>query len=118
MAYRIEFSPDATADLRSIAKHLVDSYIAFGEARQSALLIARGRSAAILAEAMKLATKPHRGTGHDDMLPGLRHVTVKRAILWFRIDETAQSVRVLAIFFGGQDHVRQMQRRLLEQPRS
>lgn len=56
---------------------------------------------------------PHRGERHDDILPGLRHLAIDRAIYWFDVDEGREAVRVLAVFFGGQDHVRHMLVRLL-----
>ena len=56
---------------------------------------------------------PFRGECHDDLLPGLRHLTIDRAIYWFDLNEAEQRVRVLAIFFGSQDHVRHMLTRLL-----
>ena len=61
-----------------------------------------------------LAAAPHRGTLHDDLLPGLRHVTLGRAVVWFDIVEETREVRVLAVFFGGQDHQRRMLARLLD----
>ena len=47
------------------------------------------------------------------MLPGLRHLTIGQAIVWFDIDEDVKLVRVLAVFFGGQDHIRRVLTRLL-----
>ncbi|MGB8814013.1 MAG: hypothetical protein WCC57_12600 [Paracoccaceae bacterium] len=44
---------------------------------------------------------------------GLRHLTIARAIYWFDVNEAELRVRILAIFFGGQDHVRLMLTRLL-----
>lgn len=38
---------------------------------------------------------------------------VDRAICWFTVDEPAETVRILAVFFGGEDHVRRMLIRLL-----
>jgi plasmid stabilization system protein ParE len=49
-------------------------------------------------------------------MPNLRHVTIDQAIYWFLVDEDALIVRVLAIFFGGQDHIRRMLARLLQKP--
>ena len=60
-----------------------------------------------------LRVAPYRGDRQDDLLPGLRHLTIDRAIYWFEVDEAEQITRILAIFFGGQDHVRYMLRRLL-----
>ena len=47
--------------------------------------------------------------------PGLRHLAIGRAIYWFDVDDGRETVRVLAVFFGGQDHVRHMLARLLEE---
>ena len=51
---------------------------------------------------------------HGDILPGLRHLTINRANFWFDVDEENESVRILAVFFGGQDHVRHMLTRLID----
>lgn len=40
-------------------------------------------------------------------------MTIDRAIFWFDLDEAERVVRILAVFFGGQDHIRHMLRRLL-----
>ena len=61
----------------------------------------------------QLAKHPFRGTLHDDMLLGLRHITIGRAIYWFDILEDVRLVRILAIFYGGQDHQTKMLTRLL-----
>lgn len=68
---------------------------------------------AIRKAADRLERFPLRGTARDDILPGLRFLTVARAIYWFDVDETARKVRILAVFFGGQDHIRHMLVRLL-----
>jgi plasmid stabilization system protein ParE len=62
---------------------------------------------------LSLGEKPHQGTLRPELLPGLRSVTKQRAIFYFIVDEPKRQVRVLAVFFGGQDHQRQMLRRLL-----
>jgi toxin ParE1/3/4 len=70
----------------------------------------------IRSTAERLGIAPHRGCRHDDLLPGLRHLTLNRAIYWFDVDENLRRVRVLAVFFGGQNHVRHMLLRLLDNP--
>ena len=55
---------------------------------------------------------PFQGTLRDDLMPGLRQVTKNRAIFYFLVDEAAGQVRVLATFFGGQDHLRRMLARI------
>jgi toxin ParE1/3/4 len=114
MAYHLELSASAERDLTLIFEHLFASYRTFGETPGEALSHAAARVRTIRNSADRLLTAPHRGTRHDEMLSGLRHLTIDRAIFWFEIDETRQVVRVLAIFFGGQDHIRRMLLRLLD----
>jgi len=113
MAWTLEVSAAAEHDIDLLFHHLADSYVAFGEPRAVAAARAVERVGAILDQADRIATAPYRGTPHDDMLPGLRHLTLKRAIYWYRLQERSETVQLLAIFYGGQDHVRQMLLRLL-----
>jgi toxin ParE1/3/4 len=110
--YRIVRSRQADRDLRSILRFLIQSHMRSG----ASFAEAKNRGAAkILAirDAMKaLVSLPHRGTRRETLLPGLRNVTMERAIFYFTVDDEAQLVRVLAVFFGGQDHQREMLKRL------
>ena len=48
---------------------------------------------------------PHRGTRRDDLRPGLRIVPFKsRTAIAFEFDEDNEVVRVLRVFYGGQDY--------------
>lgn len=114
MALRLEFSVEAERDFGLIFDHLLQSYLDFGESLESALDHAESRIVEIRSAAERILTAPRRGERHDDILPGLRHLAMGRAIYWFDIDERSETVRVLAVFFGGQDHVRHMMARLLE----
>ena len=80
----------------------------------SALDHAEARILEIRTAAERILQAPHRGERHDDILPGVRHLAMGSAIYWFDIDESREAVRVLAVFFGGQDHVRHMMARLLQ----
>ena len=113
MAFRLEFSVEAERDFGLIFDHLLHSYLDFGECLESGLEHAGTRVLEIRAAAERILTAPHRGERHDDILPGLRHLAIGRAIYWFDIDELRRTVRVLAVFFGRQDHVRHMMARLL-----
>ena len=113
MAYRLEFSAEAERDFGLIFDHLLQSYLGFGESPESALDRAEARVLEIRSSAERILSAPHRGESHDDILPGLRHLSIDRAIYWFDVDEGHETVRVLAVFFGGQDHVRHMLVRLL-----
>ena len=115
MAFRVEFLAEAERDFGLIFDHLLRSYLEFGESPESALDHAEARIAEIRAAAERILTAPCRGERHDDIPPGVRHLAIGRAIDWFDVDEPRETVRVLAVFFGGQDHVRHMMTRLLEE---
>lgn len=114
MAFRFEFAAEAEHDFGLIFDHLLRSYLGFGESPESAFDHAEARTAEIRGDAERILAAPYRGERHDDMQPGLRYLAIGRAIYRFDIDEPRAVVRVLAVFFGGQDHVRHMLARLLE----
>jgi plasmid stabilization system protein ParE len=111
---RVEFAEDALRDLELILLHLAESYRGFGEAPDEALDHAARRVRAIVKAADRLAVAPHRGAVHDELAPGVRHLTLDRAVYYFRVGGGEDApVRVLAVFFGGQDHQRRMRLRIL-----
>ncbi len=116
MAWTIEVSAAAERDIDLLFDHLADSYVEFGETRSAAAAQAVDRIDQILDAMERIATAPHRGEVHENLMPGLRHLTLDRAIYWYRVEEKAEIARVLAIFYGGQDHIRQMLLRLLSDP--
>jgi plasmid stabilization system protein ParE len=113
MPFAVEFSAESERDFELIFDHLIESYIGFGESAEEALERAGHRIMGIRGAADRLATFPVRGTARDDILPGVRYLAIGRAVYWFDVDQAARKVRILAIFFGGQDHVRHMLVRLL-----
>ncbi len=113
MRFAIEFSADAERDFGLIFDHLFESYVAFGEGTEEALNHAARRIMDIRKAADQLARFPLRGVARDDVLPGIRFLAIARAIYWFDVDRKARKVRILAVFFGGQDHIRHMLVRLL-----
>lgn len=115
MTFRLEFFVDAERDFALIFDHLFDSYRSFGEDVRAALDHAEARVMEVRAAADRILAAPHRGEKRDDLLPGLRRLTIERATCWFDIDEERRTVRVLAVFFGGQDQVRHMLTRLLDE---
>ena len=115
MGWRIEFSTAALRDFELIFDHLFESYTALGDTVSEAVARAAARVEQIEAEAQRIATAPHRGEAHDWILPNLRHLTLGRAIYWFVPDEATQTVRILAIFYGGQNHRLRMLTRLLSE---
>ena len=113
-AWTVVFAVDAVADLILIEAHLTEAYQSFGESPTEARQHAETRIEAIIAGAERLATAPFRGTVRDDLQSGMRHLALDGAIYWFTSDTNLKQVRVLAIFFGGQDHQRHMLVRLLQ----
>ena len=113
MRFAIEFSADAERDFDLIFDQLLESYVAFGEDTEEALDHAARRVMAIRKAADRPASFPLRGTTRDDILPGIRFLAIARAPYWFDVDQAARKVRILAVFFGGQDHIRHMLVRLL-----
>ena len=112
MPYRVERALETDKDLAAIFEFLQQSYTGFGDERDEAVARAAERIEGIEAEMVALGNAPHQGTLRPDLLPGLRSVTRRRAIFYFDVDDDLRLVRVLAIFFGGQDHQRAMLQRL------
>ncbi len=112
MPYRVERSLETDNDLAAIFDFLLQSYMGFGDERGEALERAAARIEGIEAEMIALGDLPHQGTLRPDLLPGLRSVTKRRTVFYFDVDDDLRLVRVLAIFFGGQDHQRAMLKRL------
>lgn len=113
MRFEIEFSADAERDFEPIFDHLFENYVTFGEGIDEALDHAARRVMVIRKSADRLASFPLRGQPRDDILPGIRFLAIARAVYWFEVDQTAGKVLILAVFFGGQDHIRHMLVRLL-----
>ncbi|PWE55863.1 KluB [Metarhizobium album] len=112
MAYRIVRSPAIERDIDIVFDHVFESYLTIGDSVPEAFERATQRIAALWSDMNSLALAPHQGTLHADLSSRLRHVTKNRAIFYFDVDDTAKTVRILAVFFGGQDHQRRMLQRL------
>ena len=113
MRYKVERAVSVDRDLEAIFDFLTHSYIAFGESKSEALDHAAARIEAIQDAMETLGKTPHIGTLRPDLPPGFRAVSQDRTIFYFETDDEAQRVRILAVFFGGQDHRRAMLKRLL-----
>lgn len=114
MAYSLVLAADAEDDLLGIFDFLFEAHQTFGLSAEDAFDKAEARVFAIRRHLDGLCVKPNRGTLHDDMLEGLRNVTLERAIIWFDVEEVQRRVRVLAVFWDGEDHRRRMLLRLME----
>lgn len=112
MVYRVSRARAVTEDLARIHDHLVESYCDLGDVIADALDRADGRVQTIEDAMIRLGIVPHQGTLCEDVMPRLRRVTKDKAILYFITDDELTEVRVLAVFFSGQDHLRHFVERL------
>lgn len=115
MTYKVERLRQAIDDLDALFDFLVESHLHFGESLEAAVDRATDRVERVKADMRALGKTPHQGTLLPHLAPGLRSVTKDRAVFYFSVDDEAGVVRVLAVFFGSQDHQRGMLRRLLKE---
>lgn len=116
MGFDLFRSPAADRDLDLIFDHLVESYISLGDDLQDALARAAARLKAIDRDMLALVHAPHQGNLRHQISPGLRQVTKNSAIFYFKVDEEKHEMRILAVFFGGQDHEKHILKRLGNRP--
>lgn len=112
MAYKVLRSLASDRDLELILDHLVDAYVSLGEPLPDAFERAAKRIQSIEDDMEALGRAPHQGTLLPHLMPLLRSVTKDQAVFYFDVDREKQVVRILAVFFGGQDHRRHMLGRL------
>ena len=110
--YRVRRAAGITRDLDLIEDHLVRVYQDLGDDLEHAIQRAAARIGDALAYMRTFETHPHRGTEHPRIRPGIRTVTDKSFVFYFEIDEPGSAVRILAVFFSGADHRRQILDRL------
>lgn len=111
--WTVEFAAAAERDFELIFDHLCEAYQDFGDEFETAFDRAAQRILVIQNSALDLANIPCQGTLRPDILNGARFVRRDRAVFWFVANEDRKTVQVLAVFYGGQDHIRHMLTRLL-----
>ena len=104
MAYRVLRADAVQRDLELIFDFLVTAAETFGESEAEAFERAVRRIDEIESDMERLGEGPHQGTLRPHLGDGIRNVTKNRAIIYFDVDDPKKVVRVLAVFFGGQDH--------------
>lgn len=113
MVYKVRRSASANSDLEAIFRHLIESYMSFGESRPDAVEKAQARVRIIRSSIEDLAFLPHQGTiGGSADQTDVRHVTKNKAIIYFQVNDMERVIHILAIFYSGQDHQRRMVERL------
>ena len=96
MSYRVVFAPEASDQLEAQFLYI---------AERSTATIAKRYTSAVVATCEGLALFPLRGVAREDIRPGLRLTHHKgRTVIAYAVDEAAQTVSVIGVFYGGQDH--------------
>jgi toxin ParE1/3/4 len=111
--WTLDAVPSVQRDLTAIKQFVTQSAQAKGEPFDRARLMGTARIDAILLSARSLTKAPRQGTLRPDLGPNIRHVTKDRAVIYFELIETSQTLLILAIFYGGQDHDSRILARLL-----
>ena len=101
-------------DLSRIRKHLIRSYQEFGDTTVIATERANSRIRAAFDYMLTFTTHPHRGTVHPELRDSVRHVTAQQFVYFFEINDHLAEVKILTVFFGGEDHLEQIAERLRE----
>jgi toxin ParE1/3/4 len=93
VSHRIDFSPEAIADLLDLYDYI---------AARAGATRAIGYISRLEDFCHSLSTFPERGTRRDDLRPGLRVLGFeRRAIVAIRVAE--REVTILRVLYGGQD---------------
>lgn len=113
MVWQIELSDLIASDLSSIEDFIFHSATSLGEPKARASEMADRRIRTILIDLGTLTRAPYQGTRCPELGQNTRRVTKDRAIFYYDLIEDRQVIRLLAIFFGGQDHDARILARLL-----
>lgn len=113
MGFDVVRSNSVDQDLEAIFDFLVQAAEHFGDSAQDAFSRAEARLLEIEESLDHLGSVPHQGTLWPELGEGIRCVTKGRAIVYFDTRDDARTLRVLAVFFGGQDHDTRILARLL-----
>lgn len=111
--WTLDAVPSVQRDLKAFEHFITQSAQAKGEPFDRARLMGAACIDATLLSARSLTRAPHQGTRCPDLGPDIRRVTKEKAIFYFDLIETSRTIRILAIFYGGQDHDSRILARLL-----
>ena len=94
MPYSVVFSPEASDQLEALQLYI---------AAESSLPVASRYTEAVVVTCENLRLFPLRGVARDDIRPGLRVTHHRgRTVIAYVVDEVAQTVSVVGVFYGGQ----------------
>jgi len=96
VSWRVVFSPEALDRLDAIEQYIAEA---------SSPVTAVRYVDAVVAYCDSLTLFPQRGTSRDDLLPGLRITNYHgSAVVAFVVNEAAEAVAIVGVFYGGQDY--------------
>lgn len=110
--YSVHRSLSCDEDLEVLFDHLFGAYCDLGDPVEESLTRAAERLRNIEDALERLGDVPFQGTLEPRIMAGLRHVTKDNAVFYFIVDEVECDVRVLGVFFGGQDHRQHILKRI------
>jgi plasmid stabilization system protein ParE len=113
VAYKVLRADAVDRDLELIFDFLVTAAEGFGESQTDAFERAALRIDEIETATEALGQAPNQGTLRPHLGNRVRSVTKERAVLYFEVNDSDGTVKVLAVFFGGQDHNARILLRLL-----
>ena len=111
--WTLEYSEDAARDIELIFDHLFGVYVELGDTPDEAVERTAERIRKLHAEIDRLVDTPYIGTLRPDVHPGIRFLRRDKAAIWFLSIEHSRTIIVAAIFYGAQDHIRNMLARML-----
>ncbi|ACP22468.1 conserved hypothetical protein (plasmid) [Sinorhizobium fredii NGR234] len=106
--WTLEYSEDAERDFELIFDHLFDAYVELGDSPDEAVERSAERIHKLRVEIVRLVDTPYIGTLRPDIHPGIRFLRRDKAAIWFLPVEHSRTIIVAAIFYGAQDHIRNM----------
>lgn len=109
----LEYSEHAERDFELVFDHLFDAYVELGDPPGEALERSVERIRKLRVEIDRLVDTPYIATVRPDIHPGVRFLRRDKAAVWFLPVESEATLIVVAIFYGAQDHIRQMLSRML-----
>ncbi len=113
MAYKLERGESVASDLEEILDFFANNALRLGRSTDEAETEAGSRLNQLAQALQGLSQAPYRGTLRPELGVGVRNVTMDRFIVYFDVIEDTKTVRILAVFHGGQDHTRRMLARML-----
>jgi toxin ParE1/3/4 len=114
VVYEILRGDGVDQDLDLIFDFLVAAAEEFGEDERNSFELAERRLSEIERAMLTLGNAPHQGTLRPHLGYSVRNVTKARAVFYFDVDDEQKALRILAVFFGGQDHEARILLRLLQ----